>query len=104
MGIHYEVFEDKLHPGDWRAEFIDHADEGLCYVTIFSGPGAQQRAEEYAAYKNGDLLLDLVRLSGDLDWLDWARAWLAGKILGRRLHRQYHRLMRGIPVPDEAYQ
>jgi hypothetical protein len=36
------VFEDREHAGDWRVEYFD--DDGGCYVTIFSGPMAQQRA------------------------------------------------------------
>jgi hypothetical protein len=49
--MRYESFEDRKNPGDWRVEAIDHASEGECYVAIFSGPAAQERAEEYAAWK-----------------------------------------------------
>ncbi len=31
---------------------IDHDSEGEVYVTIFSGPQARERAEEYAVWKN----------------------------------------------------
>lgn len=48
----YQAFEDRKSPGDWRAEAIDHDSEGECYVVIFSGPDAQARAQEYAAWKN----------------------------------------------------
>ena len=38
--------------GDWRVEAIDHENEGVVYVTIFSGPDSRERADEYAAMKN----------------------------------------------------
>jgi hypothetical protein len=47
--MQYEVIEDRKVSGDWRAEAID--DDGRCYVTIFSGPEAKHRAEEYARWK-----------------------------------------------------
>jgi len=43
--------EDKRNPGDWRVEAVDFEDEGKVYVAIFSGPNAQERAEEYAEWK-----------------------------------------------------
>jgi hypothetical protein len=46
----YEALEDKKYPGDWRVEAFD--DDGRCYVAIFSGPEAWQRAQEYAAWKS----------------------------------------------------
>jgi hypothetical protein len=49
--MRYEAFEDRKNPGDWRVEAINFASEGECYVAIFSGPDAQERAEEYAAWK-----------------------------------------------------
>ena len=48
----YEVQESRHFPGEWVVEMIDHASEGECYAALFSGPGARQRAEEYAAWKN----------------------------------------------------
>ncbi len=48
----YEVAEDKLCPGDWRAEASDYDSEGECYVVIFAGPKAEERAREYADFKN----------------------------------------------------
>jgi hypothetical protein len=51
----YEVFEDRLSPGDWRAEATDHASEGECYVAIFCGFHAEAQAREYAAWKNGNI-------------------------------------------------
>jgi hypothetical protein len=40
------VFEDRANEGDWRVEYFD--DDGGCYVTIFAGPKAEQRALDYA--------------------------------------------------------
>jgi hypothetical protein len=51
--MEWTCLEDKRNSGDWRVEAIDFDDEGKVYVTIFSGPEAQERAEEYAALKNG---------------------------------------------------
>lgn len=41
----YKVFQDKIFKTDWRVESIDS--EGACYVTIFSGPMAEERAKNY---------------------------------------------------------
>jgi hypothetical protein len=50
--LQYEVVKDSLHAGDFRVEGIDFENEGEVYVTIFSGPDSQARAEEYARWKN----------------------------------------------------
>jgi hypothetical protein len=50
--IHFEVIADSLNAGDYRVEAIDNDSDGEIYVTIFSGPDAQIRAEEYARWKN----------------------------------------------------
>jgi hypothetical protein len=48
------LFEDKTEEDEWRVEYYD--DDGGCYVTIFAGPGAEQRARDYhAALKDGTL-------------------------------------------------
>jgi len=39
------LFEDKAEAGEWRVEYYD--DEGGCYVTIFAGSKAEQRARAY---------------------------------------------------------
>jgi hypothetical protein len=49
--VEYEVLQDKLNPSDWRVEHID-TKSGDCFVTIFSGPLARERALEYARFKN----------------------------------------------------
>jgi hypothetical protein len=40
------VFEDRREAGDWRVEYFD--DDGGCYVTVFAGPEAERRAQDYA--------------------------------------------------------
>jgi len=50
--MEWSCFEDRQNPAHWRVEAIDFDNEGVVYVTIFSGPEARERAEEYAAIKN----------------------------------------------------
>lgn len=50
--MNYEVTADRRSTGAWRVEGIDFENEGIVYVAIFSGPNAQERAEEYARWKN----------------------------------------------------
>jgi hypothetical protein len=46
------VHEDRYGSSEWRVEYFD--DDGGCYVTIFAGPSAEQRARDYfAALKAG---------------------------------------------------
>ena len=45
----YEVIQDG---SEWRVEAIDYDSDGQVYVAIFSGPGAQARAREYARFKS----------------------------------------------------
>ena len=40
-----KVFEDRTVSGEWRVEYFD--DDGGCYVAIFAGPAAEQRAGDY---------------------------------------------------------
>lgn len=49
--MEYEVTQDS---DEWRVEAIDYEADGQVYVTIFSGPKAQVRAEEYAWFKRLD--------------------------------------------------
>ena len=45
-------------------EANDYENEGVVYVTLFSGPEAKERAEEYAAIKNAqDAHLQLHRVA-----------------------------------------
>ncbi len=50
--LEYEVIEDRKYPGDWRVEAINRDGDGEVFVAIFSGPDAEARAAEYAAWKN----------------------------------------------------
>jgi len=50
--MEWSVVEDKRNPGEWRVEALDFDNEGAVYVTIFAGPEAQDRANEYAEWKN----------------------------------------------------
>ena len=45
-----EVFADKEFPNDWHVETID-SESGDIYQAVFSGPDAEQRAREYAAWQ-----------------------------------------------------
>ena len=51
QGGQWETLASKDDPtgSEWRAEYIDYKGDGRCYVTIFSGPKAMERAKEYAA-------------------------------------------------------
>ncbi len=46
----YEVYEDLEDPRAWHVEGFD--DCGGHHLTIFSGPQARDRAEEYATWKS----------------------------------------------------
>jgi hypothetical protein len=49
--VNYEVQPSRLTPDEWVVEAIEHESEGEVYAALFSGPGAQGRAEEYATWK-----------------------------------------------------
>ncbi len=49
----FECAPSRTCPDEWVVEAIDHASEGEVYAALFSGPGAEARAKEYAALKNG---------------------------------------------------
>lgn len=48
----WETVEHKNYPGEWVTEAIDYASEGEIYCALFSGPRAEERAKQYAAWKN----------------------------------------------------
>jgi hypothetical protein len=49
-----KLFEDRSGSAEWRVEYFD--EDGGCYVTIFAGPEAAQRAQDYStALKAGTL-------------------------------------------------
>jgi hypothetical protein len=49
----HEVFESHDTAGEWRVEAIAHHSEGECFVVIFSGPFAEERARDYCEWING---------------------------------------------------
>ena len=53
----YEVKESaiSINGDEWRVEAIDYEHEGECYVAIFSGPQAEERAKVYANIIQRDL-------------------------------------------------
>jgi hypothetical protein len=57
--MRYEIVQCAGSVDDWRAEAIDHDNEGVVYVICFSGPDAKSRAEEYAAWKNAPVAREL---------------------------------------------
>lgn len=49
--MNYECAPSRWTQDEWVVEAIDHESEGVIYAALFSGPGAQGRAEEYATRK-----------------------------------------------------
>ena len=45
MARDINLFRDKVDADAWRVEYFD--DDGGCYVAIFAGPAAEQRARDY---------------------------------------------------------
>ncbi len=39
---------------DWRVEAVDHEANNETYLTVFSGHRDEERAREYASWKNGE--------------------------------------------------
>lgn len=85
--MQYDVLEDKNHAGVFRAEAINHSDEGKCYIASFSGPNAGIRAIEYAAWQNNKPGSELVgrrstskisnkQLYGNFDAGAWAQQFI----------------------------
>ena len=58
--LKYEVTESPEFSGHWHVEAID--DEGRVFVAVFSGPEAEERAREYADWKNGLRRASVVQL------------------------------------------
>ena len=50
MVMQYEMKASR-HNGEWVVEAVDTEGEGEVCVATFSGPGAKERAAEYAAWK-----------------------------------------------------
>jgi hypothetical protein len=49
--IRYKAFQDQIQPAYWRVETND-SQSGDAFVAVFSGQSAEDRASEYAAFKN----------------------------------------------------
>ena len=56
MKMEYEVIEVKesISGDTWNVEAIDHDSEGEIYMASFSGSKAEERAREYAKFKNAE--------------------------------------------------
>lgn len=54
MNASISVFKSGQNPQTWTVEACDIDHDGSVDVTIFSGPGAEARAREYAQWKYGD--------------------------------------------------
>ena len=50
--VKHEVFAAEDGSGDYIVEAIELPGEGEIFTAVFSGPDAQNRAEEYAAWQN----------------------------------------------------
>lgn len=50
--MRYECGKSTYCPDEWFVEATDEESVGEVYVALFSGPGARERAKEYAAWKN----------------------------------------------------
>jgi len=52
QAIAFEVKESRECLDDWIVGAVDYASEGEMYIAVFSGFAAEERALEYAAWKN----------------------------------------------------
>jgi hypothetical protein len=48
-----ETTKSQAVQGEWQAEVIDYEGDGEIYVTIFSGPNAEERAKEFSFRRDG---------------------------------------------------
>ena len=65
--MNYEVTRSRDSECDWRVEAVNDAGDGEVYVAIFTGPFAEERAREYAAW----------RAQADADFLKLVRETIA---------------------------
>ena len=47
-----ETTKNQTVQGEWQAEVVNHEGDGEVYVTIFSGPDAEERAKKYCLQRN----------------------------------------------------
>lgn len=52
-GLVVEVAERHDAPGVWTVEAVDEGSEGEVYQALFTGPGAEEFAYDYARFKYG---------------------------------------------------
>ena len=52
MQLHYEILPDPKDDAIYLVEAINYESEGEVYSALFIGPKAQERAAEYAGFKN----------------------------------------------------
>ena len=48
----YEVVQSPDTPDAWIVEAINYGGDGEVFSALFSGPNAERRAREYAAWKS----------------------------------------------------
>ncbi len=65
----YECVQSKAEEDEWIVEAIDYGSEGEIYAATFSGPGAEARAREYAAWKNSGGAVLRVWTCCDEEWV-----------------------------------
>ena len=53
----YEAFKDHRYVSEWRVETTQECNDDVIDVAIFSGQNANDRAKEYAEWKNSQALL-----------------------------------------------
>ena len=51
--LKFQPIQDRRSPVNWRVEALNSKGSDV-FVAIFYGPYAQQRAEEYAKFKNSN--------------------------------------------------
>ena len=53
----FEAAQSKQVTDEWVVEAINYAGDGEIYAALFSGPQAEDRAHEYAKWKNNSAAL-----------------------------------------------
>lgn len=91
-----EAIENQIVQGEWQAEVVNHEGDGEVYVTIFSGPGAEERAKEFCLHRNGsDLQSSLSEFFTNRSIEDLAKVQSVGPIKDIRV------LSGGIPEDED---
>jgi hypothetical protein len=91
-----ETIENQIVQGEWQAEVVNHEGDGEVYVTIFSGPDAEERAKEFCLHRNGsDLQSSLSEFFANRSIEDLAKVQGIGPIKDIRV------LSGGIPEDED---